>query len=166
MTVDKRVSTVIFLFQNIQFMKADRYALKSPSSQTIFEFISDGPKGAIRKVVEFQETNEPGLFNLAFGDKYENSDEMDDLAVSNNGDTDKVLATVIAAVYAFFDKHPEAFVYATGSTDARTRLYRIGITKFYEEMMQDFYLYGQKGDDFFEFEMGKEYSGFLAQRKF
>ncbi len=48
----------------------------------------------------------------------------------------------VAAVYAFFDKHPEAYVFATGSSDARTRLYRIGITRFYEQMMKDFYLYG------------------------
>ncbi len=74
------------------------------------------------------------------------------------------MATVVATVYAFFEKHPEAYVYATGSSDARTRLYRIGITKFYEQMTKDFYLYGQVGDDFYEFEPGNEYKGFLAQR--
>ncbi len=76
------------------------------------------------------------------------------------------MATVVAAVYAFFDKHPKAYIYATGSSDARTRLYRIGITKFYEQMMPDFYLYRQVGDEFYEFEIGNEYKGFLAQRKF
>jgi hypothetical protein len=76
------------------------------------------------------------------------------------------LGTVVAAVYAFFNKHPEAYVYATGSSDARTRLYRIGITRFYEQMIEDFYLYGQVGDEFYEFEIGKDYQGFLAQRKF
>lgn len=78
----------------------------------------------------------------------------------------KVLATVVAALYAFFDKHPDAFVYVTGSTSARTRLYRMGITKFYEEMVQDFDLYGQVGDEFYDFEIDKDYAGFLAQRKF
>ncbi len=76
------------------------------------------------------------------------------------------MATVVSALYAFFDNHPEAFVYATGSTDARTRLYRMDITKFYEEMQVDFYLYGQVGDEFYEFEIGNEYKGFLAERKF
>ena len=74
--------------------------------------------------------------------------ELDDLAVSNNSDTEKVLATVVSALYAFFDKHPEAFVYATGSTLARTRLYRLGISKYFEELAADFQLYGQIGDDF------------------
>ncbi len=147
-------------------MNADKYALKAERSLTTFEFVSEGPKGAIRKLIQFQPTNEPGLYNLAFGDKDAETDELNDLAVSNNGDTDKVLATVVAALYAFFDHHPDAFVYATGSTAARTRLYRRGISRFQQEMRADFYLYGQVGNDFPEFEVGKKYDGFLAQRKF
>lgn len=147
-------------------MKVDKYALKSESSLTTFEFISGGPKGAIRKYIEFQTTNEPELYNLAFGDKSADTVDIDDLAVSNNGDTEKVLATVVSALYAFFDRHPDAFVYATGSTAARTRLYRMGINRFYDEIRQDFYLFGQVGDDFSEFETGRDYDGFLAQRKF
>jgi len=92
--------------------------------------------------------------------------DINDLAVTNNGDTEKVLATIIAALYVFFDNYPAAYVYATGSTEARTRLNRMGITKFYEDMQIDFYLYGQVGDNYPEFELGKDYEGFLAQRKF
>ncbi|RCR70162.1 DUF6934 family protein [Larkinella punicea] len=147
-------------------MKIEKYPLKSESSLTVFEFVSEGPNGLIRKLIQFQETNQQNIYNLAFGDKNTETGDIDDLIVSNNGDTDKVLATVVAALYAFFDKYPDAFVYATGSTNARTRLYRMGITRFYDEMIQDFELYGLSGDDFFHFEVGKEYSGFLAQRKF
>jgi len=147
-------------------MKVDKYSIKAEETYTVFEFISEGPKGAIRKLIQFQETNETNLYNLAFGDKSNETGQLDDLAVSNNADSEKVLATVVSALYAFFDKHPEAFVYATGSTDARTRLYRMGITKFYEEMLVDFYLYGQVGDEFYEFEIGTAYKGFLAERKF
>lgn len=63
-------------------------------------------------------------------------------------------------------RYPDAFIYASGSTRSRTRLYRMGITKFYDDVKQDFYLYGQTGDNFTEFEIGVEYDGFLAQRKF
>ena len=42
----------------------------------------------------------------------------------------------------------------------------MGITKYYDEMIEDFYLYGQIDDEFPIFEIGKEYGGFLAQRKF
>ena len=147
-------------------MKIEKYALKAESNLTIFEFISEGPKGLIRKIIQLQETNRLNVYNLAFGDKNSETGEIEDLVVSNNADSEKVLATVVAALYAFFDKHPDAFVYVTGSTSARTRLYRMGITKFYEEMVQDFDLYGQVGDEFYDFEIDKDYAGFLAQRKF
>ncbi|MGN6437933.1 MAG: DUF6934 family protein [Agriterribacter sp.] len=146
-------------------MKVEKYHLKSDSKLTRFEFVSEGAKGAIRKLIEFQETNYPGLFNLAFGDKDSSSESIDDLSVSNNGDTEKVLATVVSAVYAFCDKHPNAYVYASGSTKARTRLYRMGIAKHYAQVQADFYFYGQLGDDFVAFEPGVDYDGFLAQRK-
>ena len=147
-------------------MKLPKYHLKAESRFTRFEFISEGTKGAIRKLIEFQATTDPGVFNLAFGDKDPLTGDINDLAGTNNGDTDKVLATVIAALYVFFDNYPAVYVYATGSTKARTRLYRIGITKFYEEMQKDFYLYGQVGHNYPEFELGKDYEVFLAQRKF
>jgi hypothetical protein len=147
-------------------MKVEKYHLKSDNSFTYFEFISIGSKGAIRKIIEFQSTSSPGLYNLAFGDKNPETGELDDLAISNNGDTQKVLGTVVSALYAFFDRNPEAIVYATGSTPARTRLYRMGITKFYDEIQNDFYLYGRIGDKLYVFEIGIEYEGFIAQRKF
>ena len=147
-------------------MKIERYHLKSDNTLTYFEFISIGSNGAVRKMIEFQATSTPGIYNLAFGDKNPDTNEIDDLAISNNGDTQKVLATVVAALYAFFDKNPEAIVYATGSTPARTRLYRMGITKFYNEIQNDFYVHGQIGDKLYNFEVGKEYQGFVAQRKF
>ena len=91
-------------------MKLEKYSLKSEKDLTVFEFISEGPKGAIRKLIQFQKTNEPNLYNLAFGDKNSETGEIDDLAISNNGDSEKVLATVVSALYAFFDKYPNAFV--------------------------------------------------------
>ena len=147
-------------------MKIEKYHLKSDNTLTYFEFISVGSNGAIRKMIEFQATSKPGLYNLAFGDKNPDTGDIDDLAISNNGDTEKILGTVIASLYAFFDKNPEAIVYATGSTAARTRLYRMGINKFYTEIQNDFYLYGQIDDKLYIFETGKEYEGFVAQRKF
>lgn len=147
-------------------MKVEKYHLKSDNSFSYFEFISIGSKGAVRKMIEFQITSVPNLYNLAFGDKNPETGELDDLAVSNNGDTEKVLGTVVAALYVFFDRNPQALVYATGSTPVRTRLYRMGITRFYNEIKNDFYLYGQIGDQLQVFEIGKEYKGFLAQRKF
>ncbi|MBD0288706.1 MAG: hypothetical protein ICV79_25280, partial [Flavisolibacter sp.] len=71
-------------------MKIDKYDLKASSDQTAFEFVSEGRKGAIRKLILFQQTTKPNLYNLAFGDKDPVAGEVNDMAVSNNGDTDKV----------------------------------------------------------------------------
>ena len=147
-------------------MNIEQYQLKSGLELLSYEFISEGPKGLIPKRIQFTLVNRQGVYNLAFGDKDQLTGDINDLAVTNNGDTEKVLATIVAALYVFFDNYPTAYVYATGSTKARTRLYRMGITKFYEEMQKDFYLYGQVEDDYKDFEMGQEYDGFLAQQKF
>lgn len=82
-------------------MNLEKYNLKAETTLTRFEFISEGPKGAIRKLIEFQATTDPGLFNLSFVDKNGHTGEIDDLSISDNGDTNKVLATIVSAVYAF-----------------------------------------------------------------
>jgi len=146
-------------------MKLERYELKAEDSLMVFEFVSDGPKGRILKLVKFSETNLKDLYNLAFGDKDMNSGELNDLSISNNGDSEKVLATVVSTVYAFTDYHLNSFVYATGSTKARTRLYRMGITKYLKDVTKDFYIYGLRNDEWESFEKEIEYDAFLAKRK-
>ena len=146
-------------------MKLERYELKAEKSLMVFEFMSDGPKGQIPKLVQFGETNLKDLYNLAFGDKDISTGEISDSVVSNNGDSEKVLATVVATIYAFTDKHPEAWVYAAGSTKSRTRLYRMGLTRYLNEILEDFDLYGQRCGEWESFEKGVEYEAFLAQRK-
>src|SRR4051794_25290611 len=105
-------------------MNLDRYELKARHNLTTFEFVSEGRKGRIIKVIQFQPIGLPNLYNLAFGDKNSGNGDLNDMIVTNNGDSEKVLATVVAAAYAFTDKHPDVWVYATGSTGARTRLYQ------------------------------------------
>jgi len=106
-------------------MYLQNYPLSSEEDLTTFEFVSEGPKGLIRKIVQFTPTNLKGLYILAFGDKDAETGHIDDLAITNNNDTEKVLATVVATVYAFTDNYSNAWIYATGSTKARIRLYRI-----------------------------------------
>jgi hypothetical protein len=146
-------------------MKLPRYQLKAEQSLLVFEFISEGPKGQITKLVKFSETNLKGLFNLAFGDKDNLTGEINDTVISNNDDSEKVLATVIATLYAFTDKHPEAYVLASGSTKSRTRLYRMGITKYLDEIRNDYFIYGLRNGEWVNFEKEIEYEAFLAKRK-
>jgi len=146
-------------------MKLDRYELKAGRSLTTFEFLSEGKKGKIIKVVQFQQMNLPNLYNLAFGDKDLVTGQVQDLAVTDNGDSEKVLATVVAAVYAFAFKYPEAWVYATGSTEARTRLYRMGINKYFDIVQEDFDIMGEDQNEWEWYKKDKDYQAFAVHRK-
>lgn len=147
-------------------MNLDKYPLESNNDFTSFEFLSTGPRGSILKLIQFQKTRSVNIYNLAFGDKKMHASDFNDLAVSNNGDTEKVLATVVDALYIFFEHYPDVSVAATGSTPARTRLYKMGITKFYAEMMLDFQLLGVIDGTLEKFEINRDYSAFLVKRKF
>ncbi len=131
----------------------------------VFEFTSDGPKGQIRKLVKYSETNLKDMYNLAFGDRDEESGEIDDKSISNNGDSDMVLATVVSTVYAFTERYPDSWVFATGSTKARTRLYRRGLTKYLLEIRRDFQVFGLIDDEWEPFEKDVNYEAFLVKRK-
>jgi hypothetical protein len=146
-------------------MKLDKYELNAGSNFVVFEFVSEGPQGAIKKLIQFTETTYSDVYNLAFGDEDALTGNINDLAISNNGDSEKVLATVVSAVIVFTEKHPDAWVYARGSTQSRTRLYRIGITKYIAEISNDFEVYGQIKNEWEIFRINVEYDAFLAQRK-
>lgn len=128
-------------------MLDERYYVEtSPDLQT-FEFISLGPKGSITKVVRYSEINIKGFYNLGFGDKDPVTNYISDLTVTNNDDSKKVLATVAATLYTFVGGHPDATVIATGSTEARTRLYRMGIANNLIEIEKDFVILGLTNTD-------------------
>lgn len=146
-------------------MKLDRYELKAGKNLTTFEFISEGPKGRIPKIIQLTPTNYKDLYNLAFGNAHPETGQIDDLAISNNGDSERVLATVVATIYAFTDRYPDAWIYATGSTKALTRLYRMGISKYLQDAENDFMIFGQIHDEWEPFVAGTDYEAFIVKRK-
>lgn len=146
-------------------MKLDRYELKAGQNLTTFEFLSEGPKGPIRKLIQFQRMNLPNLYNLAFGDVNSLTGQFDDKIITDNNDTEKVLATVVASVYAFTGQYPDTWIYATGSTATRTRLYRIGINKYFEIVQEDFDIMGEHQSEWEWYQKGKDYQAFAVHRK-
>ncbi len=146
-------------------MTIEQYQLKSGLELLSYEFVSEGPKGLITKRIQFTLVNMQGVYNLAFGDKDRFTGEIDDKVISNNGDSEKVLATVVGAVFAFLDEHPDTWIFASGSTAARTRLYQMGITKYYDEIIDELEVYGRIKDYWYLFERNKEYRAFLAKLK-
>src|SRR5690349_17303714 len=106
-------------------MNLQRYELTTGRNYKTFHFISEGPRGSIQKIIQFQEMEIPHMYNLAFGDIDPESGRVNDEVVTRNGDALKVLATVVAALYAFCEQYPDAWIYAIGSTRSRNRLYQM-----------------------------------------
>ena len=148
-------------------MDLSKYKLSSEPNLTKFEFTSEGVNGNIEKIVIFESvaTESGELFNLCFGDKNPLTGELDDTVNSNNGDRNKVLATVALAAYLFTDTHTNAVILMQGATDTRTRLYQMAINIHYDEIKADFNVFGLLNDELMQFEKNVNYGGFLIKRK-
>ncbi|WP_311325796.1 DUF6934 family protein [Capnocytophaga sputigena] len=146
-------------------MNLPQYKTNPDEDLHSFSFISEGKNGKIEKVIRYEKiTND--VFNLGFGDKDSITGKINDKVVTNNGDTEKVLATVVSTVFTFTERNPNAYIYATGSNHVRNRLYRRGITKYLSEALDTFAIYGMLPNQEFEiFNPNTDYVGFLLHLK-
>jgi hypothetical protein len=145
-------------------MNLEKYDTLVTEDLLSFSFISVGPKGKIQKLVVYQHVEGP-LYNLAFGDKNSELGTIDDLVITDNQDTEKVLATVASTIFDFFAVHSGTIVIAQGSTPSRTRLYRRYLARFFEFIDQEFLLYGELDGEIERFIKGKNYRAFLISKK-
>ncbi len=133
-----------------------------------FSFISTGPKGAVKKIVQFIQTPNPEIYNLAFGNFLPDG-TLDDRVRNDNKDSNKVLATVATAVHKFTSRYPARAVFFAGTTKERTRLYRMAIANRFVESNADFEIFGLNVDgldyDVEPFLKDKNYFAFLVKRK-
>ena len=147
-------------------MRNERYELDISGATTIFDFVSEGPKGFIKKRVQYILTHKANVYNLAFGDIVEETNDFDDEVITDNKDSKKVLATVASTIYTFTKAYPAAVIYAEGRNPARTRLYRINISNNLEELKEKFIVYGfLENIGWFPYEVNKDYSAFYIKRK-
>lgn len=75
-------------------MNLPRYTLLASSDFERFDFISEGPNGWVLKAILFTPIGASDYYNFGFGDYDPESDDINDLTVTNNGDTTKILATL------------------------------------------------------------------------
>jgi hypothetical protein len=119
-------------------MQYEKYNDVATSSDKLeFQFQSEGPNGIIEMVVQFTQTNNPDIFNLAFG-VLKKDGAIDDVTTNNNKDRNKILATIAATVYEFTATYPDETVFFCGSTPERTRLYRMALSLNLEELKRRF----------------------------
>ncbi|HEX9513110.1 MAG TPA: hypothetical protein VF939_21620 [Puia sp.] len=144
-------------------MHLERYEFEVKGNR--YDFVSQGPKGEIKKAVFYykvRETKHP-LYNLSFGDWNEKINWIDDRVVTNNGDREKILATVAATVVNFTNQNPDAFIFAAGSTPSRTRLYQMSIASFLTIICSLFEVDGFFRNRWQSFQTGYNYSAFLLR---
>jgi len=144
----------------------ERYPLTAKGHFELFVFESVGVKGRISKVIQFLPMELEGAYNLGFGDLNLETGEVDDMVISDNGDTPKVLATIVHSLYLFTDRHPKAKIIVSGNTPSRNRLYRIALSKYFDVAKGSFHLYGDLGGIYWEqYKPDTEYVRFLIIRK-
>jgi hypothetical protein len=61
--------------------------------------------------------------------------------------------------------HPEAILFAEGSTKSRTRLYQMGISKISDDFFEMFEIEGLIDGGWEPFQKGKNYESFLLKLK-
>lgn len=141
------------------------YELKTGETLELFEFVSEGPKGKINKIVKFNPTAIAGFYNLTLGDKNLLTNDINDKVITDNTDTAEVLVTIISAIYAFTNSKKEAWVYAIANSEPRARLYRMGINKCFSSLQNDFNLFGFYGGGWEKFRKEADYIAFALKRK-
>ena len=131
-----------------------------------FEFLSVGRRGKFLKLIVFRPTEYDNLFNLVFGDMTTGG-RLDVNSISDNGDRNKILATIFSAIDKYTKRYPERMIYFTGSTEARTRLYRMAIGLHLEELSLTYEIFAQmkSQDQFIKFQKNMEISAFVIRRK-
>lgn len=148
-------------------MELEKYTFTTDEGRFSYEFYSEGPKGRIKKAVQFGRFKHLGseTYNLGFGDWNDREERIDDQISTNNGDRDKVLATVGAIVLHFMMKYPHVNIFATGNTKSRNRLYRVGIARVFEEISQLYNIYGYSNGEWLPFQTNSDYDAFLLFSK-
>ncbi|RYC68308.1 MULTISPECIES: DUF6934 family protein [Spirosoma] len=145
-------------------MNEPAYPLRSSPDRQTFAFLSVSPARIIAKQVLYDPIDEQ-VVNLALVDVMPDGRLADDV-VSDNQDMPTVIATVVRTMFLFWDAYPEKLIYIQGRDTARTRFYRILISRELDRAQELFWIYGKRPDGQYErFVPDQLYTGFAFQLK-
>jgi hypothetical protein len=146
-------------------MKHEAYdGIRVSDDFAAFDFISLGTKGAIRKRIFFESIEPDDVYNLTLGDVDENG-ALDDSVVSNNGDRNTILATVVKVIEYYTKMFPDRWIFLTGNTEGRIRLYRMAVGLNLEDLSTRFEINALVNKEVVPFTKNLQINAFLIKRK-
>lgn len=146
-------------------MNLPSYSFQTDATRSIYLFESIGVRGIIQKAILFEITETDNSYNLSLCDLDPLSGKMNFLAISANGDTQKILATIYQAILHFTNNHPRCSIFFFGNSAVRNRLYRMAINHELNEISETFEIWGFLNDSWSPFVPHKNFDAFLINRK-
>ncbi|SDG12809.1 hypothetical protein SAMN04487996_115123 [Dyadobacter soli] len=146
-------------------MEQSYYIVESLWDGYRFDYVSIGST-IIEKAIIFYELDVPFLYSLLLGD-IEEDGSISAESRSNNGDMIKNLTTVYRTIEQFLNNNPRALVAFQGNTAAKTRLYRIAISKYLDRFLDRYLIWGVRCDNgrHEPFQINQSYRAFFVTIK-
>jgi hypothetical protein len=158
-------------------MQLDKYYTETTVGSLTYTFESIG-RTIIKKVVQYSKmppsyiglSSDSNVYNLAFGDWDDEINDFSDQITSNNGDMEKVLATVANTASIFWSEYPNTFIYFEGSQPEgkeylRTYLYQKKLNRYFRDISTVALVFGLTDYGWELFTVNKNYSAFLISQK-
>jgi hypothetical protein len=146
-------------------MNKPTYHIESSTDAEWHFFRSVSEAKTIEKAVVFTQIDkEEGIYELIFGDLEDGYVNVK--SKSNNQDMGIVLATIVKTIFLFFERNPQKTVIFMGSSDSRNRIYQVLLSKFIDEITDNFEILGTNFDGSEEsFIKNKNYFAFKIKHK-
>jgi uncharacterized protein DUF6934 len=148
-------------------MKERVYSI-SQVDEHIFEFVSNGKRPLLKRVILTETEHNSNIYNMALGTVLK-SGVVDYTDESNNGDIVELLSTVVCCVKIFTENFPGKTVFFKGNTTQKIRVYYEILRRNIDQFSIDFNIFGMDIIDGHTvvtgFDADKKYSGFFVKRK-
>lgn len=127
-------------------------------------FESIGPHGVIRMCGRFELSAVKNIYQFEFGIHNPVTDDVDTRFRANNADKDKIISTIFNIILMFLSCNKDAIVRFSGSTESRTKLFRMWILNNWDLMNNNFIMYGNNEQNRWErYQKNKDYSAILLK---
>lgn len=131
-----------------------------------FDFLSIGYT-ATHKAILYKETEIPFLYSLTLAEVQWDG-KLSTTINNSNADVKPTMATITKTIETFTAANPRAVIVFMGNTDAKTRLYRIAISRDLDKLLEKYVIWGIRNDNGKRelFEPNQPYQYFFVTSRF